>query len=313
MSKQKRKRNHWVPQGYLRSFAADRDRRKIWTFSSEAGEPRLKPIRNVAVGFYLYAPRGPQGRDYEFEERLASLEQWFGHPDWADISTGYVDLCSKGVRKGVSLLAAVMFLRNPQHLTMTAEMHRQFVEMFSEFPELPDEIEINGQAHEVDKESWPAYRDASEDDIKRMWIKQVGSAAWLAEILMKMRWAVLISEEPRFITSDNPVVLLHPSLGFKGFKNPETAVVFPLSPTRVLFLDNRHSEPDGQYYPFAESVAGLNGLLWRYSIEHMFSSRHPDQVCSEMCENAERMGFVWRPGGWVPPDQATGTGTGARK
>ena len=57
MSGQKKKRNHWVSQAYLRPFAADSERKKIWTFSKNEGEPRLRPIRNVAVGFYLYAPR----------------------------------------------------------------------------------------------------------------------------------------------------------------------------------------------------------------------------------------------------------------
>ena len=45
MSGQKKKRNHWVSQAYLRPF------------SKNEGQPRLRPIRNVAVGFYLYAPR----------------------------------------------------------------------------------------------------------------------------------------------------------------------------------------------------------------------------------------------------------------
>jgi hypothetical protein len=82
MNRQKRKRNHWVPQAYLRSFAADEKRKKIWTFSRNAGEPELKAIDKVAVRFYLYAPRGPQGRDYTFEDKLACLEGLFGPDYW---------------------------------------------------------------------------------------------------------------------------------------------------------------------------------------------------------------------------------------
>jgi hypothetical protein len=33
---------------------------------------------------------------------------------------------------------------------------------------------------------------------------------------MKMRWAVVFSEEPVFITSDNPVMIVHPSLKFRA-------------------------------------------------------------------------------------------------
>lgn len=297
MAKQKKKRNHWVSQAYLRTFAADDKRQKIWVLGKDAGDPELKPIKKVAVKFYLYAPKGPGGRDYQFEEKLATLEQFFGEDFWKVVCTGFVDLGDVSIRKALSLLTAVMWLRNPLHLDLMHDMHRQIVEFIAQAPELPDEIEINGKTIQLDTSDWPAYREAGEDDIKRLWLKEVGSATWLAELFMKMRWAVVVSETPVFITTDNPVVAMHPSLRFRGFKNPETFVAFPLSPTRLLFLDNRHSEPDNQYYPVKEGAPGLNGLLWRHSINAMFSSRHTDEVCAEMCADAEKRGFTWSPGG----------------
>jgi hypothetical protein len=111
-------------------------------------------------------------------------------------------------------------------------------------------------------------------------------------MLLKMRWAVVFSEEPVFITSDNPVTIMHPSLQFRGLKNSETTVTFPLSPTRILIMDNRHGEPDAQYYPLRQGPGSLNGLIWRNAIEHMFAPRHPDIICGEMLADAERMGFA---------------------
>jgi hypothetical protein len=204
----------------------------------------LKPIKKVATEFYLYAPRGPNGRDYSFEDKL-SLEQMFGGPFWDLVTTDSIDLCDITVRKALSLLVAVMYLRNPLHLEEMRLLHQQMVGFFSQFPDLPDAVEIAGETYELDKDSWPSYSNASEDDVKRMWLDNVGSATWLAEMLMGMRWAILLSEEPVFITTDNPVVTLHPSLQFRGIKNAETSVVFPLSPTRLLHIDNRMSEPDG--------------------------------------------------------------------
>ena len=294
MNRQKKKRNHWVPQAYLRAFAADSPaRRKVWTLSKVAGEPVLRPIRKVAVGFYLYAPRNKKGeRDYSFEDKLASLEQQFGNPYWKHISTGYPDLTSTAIRKGLALLTAVMYLRNPRNLALMHDMHRQFVDFYSQFGELPDAVEIDGQVHEIDEESWPAYRDADDDAIKSMWLDNVGSAVWLAEVLMEMRWALLVSERPVFIATDNPVMVMHPELRFRGFRNKDSFVVFPLSPTRALHLDNRHSEPDAQFYDASKTAVGLNGLLWRESIDSVFSSRHPDQVCAEILADAEQMGFA---------------------
>jgi hypothetical protein len=295
---QKKKRNHWVPQSYLRHFAADADRRKLWVLKRESNdESELRPIKKVATEFYLYAPRGPNGRDYSFEDKLASIEQMFGGRFWELVTTDYIDLCDNTTRKALALLVAVMYLRNPVYLERMRALHQQIVSLYSQFPDLPNAVEIAGKTYELDKDSWPSYSNASDDDIKRMWLDDVGSATWLAEILMGMRWAILLSEEPVFITTDNPVVTLHPSHGFRGIKNPETSVVFPLSPTRVLHIDNRMSEPDGHYYPLRGSAGSLNGLLWRCAINAMFSSRHTDYVCAEICADAEQQGFApWSSG-----------------
>jgi hypothetical protein len=95
-----------------------------------------------------------------------------------------------------------------------------------------------------------------------------------------------------FITSDNPVMIVHPSLKFRGLKTPETTVTFPLSPTRILIMDNRLGEPDAQYYPLRQGPGSLNGLIWRNAIEHMFAPRHPAFICGEMLADAELTGFA---------------------
>jgi hypothetical protein len=209
------------------------------------------------------------------------LSRFSGGPFWNTVTTGYIDLCDITVRKALSLLVAVMYLRNPLHLEQMRALHQQMASFYSQFPDLPDAVEIAGKTYELDKDSWP-YSNAGEDDIKRMWLDNVGSAAWLAKMLMGMRWAILLSEEPVFITTDNPVVTLHPSLLFRGIKNPETSVLFSLSPTRLLHIDNRMSEPNGQYYPLKTNPGSMNGLLWRYAINAMYSSRHTDHVCAEI-------------------------------
>jgi hypothetical protein len=298
---QKKKRNHFVPQSYLRAFAADEARKKIWTFSKDGSDFELRPIKKVAVKFYLYAPNGETGRDYSMEDKLSSLENWFGDEFWRQVTTGFVDLGDDAVRKAISLLTSVMYLRNPVALDATRQIHRQIVNLYKNSCEEPTAIEIGSKVYDVDLTDWPQYRDANEDEIKRMWFHQINNATWLAKIMMKMRWAIVCSDEPVFVTSDNPVSVMHPSLDFKGFKNPDSCVNFPLSPTRVLHLDHKHNEPDNQYYPLRTSPSAFNTLIWQNSISSMFSHRHTATVCQEMCDEAEQMGFRWQPGGWVEP------------
>lgn len=289
------KRHHWVPQGYLRAFAADPGRReKIWRFGNDEkhGPPELKPIEKVAVRFHLYAPQDKSGhRDDSFERKLSQLENWLGEPVWTQLCTGMIDLQWKELRMMVSLLVAVMILRNPAQLDWYKDVHRNFVNFLSTFLEIPNSFEHKGQTFALDAGSWPEYRDADEEDLKREWIKHISSATWLAEILMEMRWAVICSDEPVFITTDNPVAIQHPSLEFRGLRNAKTSLMFPLSPTRLLWMDNRMSEPDGHYYRLKSGPGTFNSQLWRHANEYMFSHRDPDLVLAEMAREAEAMGF----------------------
>lgn len=286
------RRCHWVSQSYLRAFAADDTRQKIWRFSKNQGEPELKPIRKVAVRHHLYAPMNGDGkRNDAVEKKLSDLERWFGEPIWEKVCNDFPDYSWEPLRKMVSLLVATTFARNPLRFELWKQMHERLRGIASDRDGPPTHITINGIRHEVDLSDWPQFKAAGEEDMKAAWNDYVAGAGDIAPTLLKMRWAVLFSEQPVFITSDNPVTIDHPSMQQKGLNDPETVVSFPLSPTRILMMDNRHSEPDSQYYPIRFDPAATNLLTWRNSIEHMFSRRHPDEVCREMVEDAERQGF----------------------
>jgi hypothetical protein len=70
--------------------------------------------RNVAVRFYLYAPRARRGAITALK---TSWLRWSNcSARWTGIATGFVDLCSPALLKTVALLAAVLYLRNPVQL-----------------------------------------------------------------------------------------------------------------------------------------------------------------------------------------------------
>ncbi len=293
MAQQITKRCHWVPQSYLKAFAADEDGQRIWRFSKNEGEPELKRIDKVAVKYHLYAPMDADGRrDDALEKKLADLESWFGDPMWKAICTDFPDFSLKPLRKMVALLVAVMWLRTPKQFEFWKSVHQQFADFLDSKDSLPDAIIINDKRVELDHSSWPAYRNASEEDMKRAWNEWLGQSAEIAKLFLEMRWAILVSETPVFITSDNPVMVGDTIGPHRGLKHPDAMVTFPLSPTRVLIMDNRHSEPDAQFYSINHDPAATNLLIWRNAIDHMFSPRKPDEICAEMVANAERMGHT---------------------
>lgn len=290
MAKQVTKRCHWVSQSYLKAFAADEAGQKIWRFSKNDGDPELKPIENVAVRFYLYAPMAADGtRNDPVERKLSELEQWFGEPIWKALCTSELDLTWEPLRKMLALIVATTYVRNPVQFETWKRIHRQMVEQVSGLESMPTRVTIGGVEHQVDASDWPDFRDAGEEPMKAAWNDYIAGAGDIAPRLLGMRMVMVAAKKPVFITSDNPVTITHPSLEFRGIRDPETTISFPISPTRMLVLDNRHSEPDGVYYELADDNAAAQNLLaWRNAMEHMFSHRHTDEVCAEFVANEDR-------------------------
>lgn len=286
---------HWVPQSYLKAFAHDDKQTKIWRFEKpdhgiELKKFESKSIKKVPVRDYLYVPRDANGRrDDRFEKRLATeLDSQFDHPVWKTLQTEFVDLSWEPLRMMVALLAATLWMRTPQDLAERSQFHAAMVDMLSNFEDESVILTICDHEQQIDWKEFSAYRSWSEDDLKRNWISEIAQAGAIADDFKSMRWSVLRSETPAFITSNNPVTVLHPSLEFRGLNDPRTTVRFPISPTHVLHFDHRHSEPANQYYPYPKP-ATLNMLMWRNSIEHAFSHRHPEVVVGEMLTESKQL------------------------
>jgi hypothetical protein len=280
-----------VPQAYLRDFAANEDRTKIWRLGKESGDPELKPIKKVAVRHRLYVTRDAVTgkRDDSFERKLSQLEGWLADPVWRALQTEILDLSWKELRMLVSLVVSVMYLRTPIHYEYVKEFHRRMVATIEAQGQVPTGFIVRGQEFEVDPDSWPAYRDASEDDLKKIWMSQMNGATDYADILMGMRWSMLLADGPTFITSDNPITIVHPSLRFRGLSNSETLILFPICPRRILVMDHRCDQPANQYYPLQGNGTAQNALIWRNAIEHVFSHQDPDNVCRIMVAEADAL------------------------
>lgn len=287
------RRCHWVPQAYLKGFAADnRNPPRIWRLSNQTGDVELKRIDKVAVRNHLYVVAAADGRKDDTQEKIFSdLEQFFSSKPWGALQTHFVDLSNGAIRKMVSLLAATLYVRNPAHFELSKIIHSSLVAAFSGPQGLPDAIIMGGKRLALDHASWREHANASEDDLKRNWFDMMNSCADIAKMFMDMRWSIVAADEPVFVTSDHPITFLHPDLRFRGIANPETSVIFPISPTRVLYMDHRHDEPKNQYYAAQHDGAAINMIVWQNALEYMFSNREPHAVCAEILRLGETMEF----------------------
>ena len=80
---------------------------------------------------------------------------------------------------------------------------------------------------------------------------------------MEKRWSMIIADSDAFVTTDKPVGLKHQTRPVFGFRTPGVIVSFPVSPTRLLVMDDMHHEPANQYYPLKPLMSGaFNYHIW---------------------------------------------------
>jgi hypothetical protein len=130
------------------------------------------------------------------------------------------------------------------------------VEAFDAAPKLADGtpdiegIEINGKYHPISSNGWHEYRAWDDAGHDRFFANLVRAEAMrIAEHLVQKRWSIVLADTDTFITTDKPVGLQHQQREKFGIETQGTIVTFPISPRRILILDDMHSEPANQYYP----------------------------------------------------------------
>jgi hypothetical protein len=259
-------------------------------------EPRRNNIRNVAAQRYLYSPVNSRGsRDFSVDYELSKLESTLSSI-WSKVTTGFIDIYGdEDYRRAVSLFVSTLLLRHPKSLRDVEFIHKQLVAFLDQIPKdengdpLINEIEIDGVIQKCDYSDFNEYKSLGEDGIKRLFVDNIRYAMEFAEILMEKRWVIVFSEDPIFITSDNPVVLENIFQSPFGISTPGTMLFFPLTPTRILMMNDQTDQPSGHYFPLEQlnlTPSHVNFLLWRNCERFIFSPRRTDQVFAEICESA---------------------------
>lgn len=292
---------HWVPQFYLKYFATPETQGtknpQTWIFSKdgEDGNPKLTNVKNICAKRFLYSPVNKDGqRNWELETKLSDIERLLS-VIWPTLAEGYTDLSWEPLRKAVSLFVSILYLRHPNSLKQCVDAHQHLVKLYDRLPKNIDDIpnigyvEVNGKIKKFDSSGWHEYKNWEKGDHHSFFCDSVQShAGHMAKLLLKKRWSIIFADTPAFITSDNPVCKNHLKREKFGFGTEGTIVTFPLSPTRLLIMDDNHKEPAGQYYPLRSDGPGSFNLgIWRNGSRFMISQRDVDEVLAEILEWAE--------------------------
>jgi|CXWL01.1.fsa_nt_gi hypothetical protein len=287
---------HWVPKFYLREFATPETRQtkepKVWIFSKQEsdGSEQLTNVRNVCAKRYLYSPRDESGqRSWEIDDELQRVESLLAQI-WPQVASDFIDLGNESIRKALALFVATAHVRHPDNREALKSLHSQIVEGLDNLPKKSDgspnvdSYLYKGQEIEIDTSGWKSYKEWTEDAHHRFFAQTIRvESGNLAKILLKKRWSVVLAEREHFITSDRPVAVQHTSREVFGVGTAGGVVSFPLSPTRILILDDQHQEPANQYYPLKpENVGAFNYNVWHTGARFMVTGRHVPEVLAEI-------------------------------
>lgn len=288
---------HWVPRFYLKHFSTEESRNKeeskVWIFSKIEGDPKLVNIKNIAAKRYLYSPKDEAGnRCWKMEKQFASLEYQLSQI-WTIFANDFINLDNQAFRKIISLFLATLFLRHPKRLPEQEKMQNDLIDFYEKnIPKDKDgnllscQVITSKEEFTLDTSGWNSYSNPTKYDKEKFFIDTIRKSSMeLVEVLMKKRWSVIYSETKQFITTNDPLVITNHQgeITNCGLNAKGTTITFPISPTRILVLDDLFDEPHSQYYPLRQdNGVKINILLWKNAHQFMISHRNSDEVMYEM-------------------------------
>lgn len=223
------------------------------------------------------------------DDRLNDVEGLLGQV-WPKLATDYVDLSDEHIRKALSLFVSATHMRHPDFRERVEQVHAGLVDFFGSGPmhadgtPMIDSVVVAGESRPFDTSRWHEYKNQGKDGHDREFVQIIQSGVGLmAERLLEKRWSILLSDHNTYVTSDKPVVLSHPSRDHYGYGTKGVIITFPISPSRLLVLDDLHNEPENQYYRLEPTNSGaVNMTIWRNSTRFLITGRPIPEVLLEI-------------------------------
>ncbi len=285
------KRQHYVPQFYLRRFAEDSQR--LWVFDKPTKRAFKANIRNVASESYFYdfpATSLAENVDPQLvEKELAKIETQFSDTLETVLSkvqeSGRIDPQQKSL---MSQFMALQELRTP-------EARNSWIEMKETVMQRVLELQIQ---HKMPELSDRDYRVRVNPEVVAI---QQARFMFSPRILLPMCnvlqnhiWLVGLNETSQpFYTSDSPLVRrAHKEERFwstSGLGSEGIEIAFPLTPKHILILCDRRffgeiaSRDCGTISLNSDNVTYYNGLQVFQSSRQVYSARDTFALAQEIC------------------------------
>jgi len=294
LSKRIPKRQHYVPKFYLKEFATHetygkKDKAQVHTYDLKDKKKSIRNIKTIAYEKYLYSPENANNdRSIYMEDKLADLESMMSKI-WNSFVNNRMSL-SPQMKKGIALFIATLIFRHPDNLLKNENTtHFLYTEIMDNIPKGETKFTFldNGKESIIDISEMEKAINSSDYDKSMYFIDNIDYFSLdIAELLVKKKWSIIVSNEKVFITSDRPVIISNAETGLLGIKSPGVIIGLPLSPTRILLLeDNHNDEDDLTEYPLNKGHESYyNQPIWSNAYRYIIGHKDLEEVINNIFE-----------------------------
>jgi Protein of unknown function (DUF4238) len=252
-SRVKKRRHHYLPRFYLRNFASQHPKGKLWVYTKDAGSFRAASPRDLAIekDYHTVVRRDGVVDRNTIEDTVASLENIAAPVIQKILREAAVSFDDHQI---FALFISQLLLRVPARRDAVAGiMSEMFKQMAKRFAENKESYHADysrfqkdtGDKSELDPEELRQFLLSDDYDITVNSSAAVGASlgaiGTVVNCLVRMNWVfVRASGRFRFLTCDNPVFYCDPTLpanspGGVGLANTGVEVSCPLSPDVLAF------------------------------------------------------------------------------
>ena len=289
MSKNRTKRQHYVPRFYLAYFADAEG--MVWTYDTEHNEVRAGTPENTAIETNFYSIKDEAG------EYVDALEEWLSGiedkaaPLYPKVLKG--EALAGQEKADFSVFLSSLYTRSPAMIRAMAEVTGMIAQKVADvvfsnregFEHYMDKVDA-----EEGKTRTPVEREAilefAKDKTKyvfeidrKVGLEGMGATDRLTDIFFRMNWMVVECQRQHLITSDNPVARLtpredyHPIYGDGAFLNKRTYVTVPLTPSKLLELRWTDQTRPGLYEADRQRGRLYNRQRAHFSERYLYASQ----------------------------------------
>ncbi len=299
MAKDQTRNQHYIPRFYLKEFATNdtygkkgKEQVYIYDKKSEKSEPRN--IKKIAKENYLYSPKDSNGnRSMYMEKRLGDMENLISLI-WNDFSNDFIDLENYNTKKVMAMFISSLILRHPDNLEKNENSRNFLINDIIKHNHLNNKkvaFIVNGEEHPFDISE--LTKKATEYEKSMFFVENIDYFMnEFSEIFMKKKWSIIISEEKKFITSDNPIIIDNNLTNIFGLNTQGTIILFPISPKRLLQLEDYTDDNEKEevsYHPINEDHHSLyNHIIWNSSDNHILANKNFEDILNEIYNYIEK-------------------------